>query len=166
MDKGRKFEQAVASLYERMGFDVEANKLMEGKSGACHEIDLYCSDRGKKVAVECKCKDRVEKADIAVFILKLDDLKIKEGHVVAESQFSGNAALTAKTYNINLLDGKELSNLFRKYGIEYSFSSHSTDPLSYTIRSAVNILGEMLSSQKDFKPLLNNYLSGMCHGKE
>jgi len=125
MDKGREFERAVASLYQQMGFDVETNKVMEGSSGASHEIDLYCSNGSKRIAVECKCKDKVEKADIAIFILKLDDLKIKEGHVVVESSFSENAILTAKTYNIHLTDGKELTKLFRKYGVEYKFSSYN-----------------------------------------
>ncbi len=166
MDKGKEFERVVASLYQQMGFEVETNKMMEGLSGASHEIDLYCSNGSKRIAVECKCKDKVEKADIAIFILKLDDLKIKEGHVVAESQFSENAILTAKTYNIYLVDGMELTKLFRKYGIEYRFSTHLNDPFSYMIRSSVNLLDEILTSQKEFKPFLNNYLSGVYYGKE
>jgi restriction endonuclease Mrr len=166
VDKGKNFEKTVASLYQQMGFEVETNKMMEGSSGASHEIDIYCSNGSKRIAIECKCKDKVEKADIAVFILKLDDLKIKEGHVVSESCFSENAILTAKTYNICLVDGKELTKLFKKYGIEYRFSTRSNDPLSYMIRSSVNLLDELLSSKKEFKPLTNNYLSGMCYGKE
>jgi restriction endonuclease Mrr len=166
VDKGKEFERAVSSLYRQLGFEVEMNKLMEGSSGASHEIDVYCSNGSKRIAVECKCKDKVEKADIAIFILKLDDLKIKEGHIVSESSFSENAILTAKTYNIHLTDGKELTQLFKKHGIEYSFSSHSNDPLSYMIRTGLSVLDELLSNQKDFKPLLNNYLSGVCYGKE
>jgi len=34
------------------------------------------------------------------------------------------------------------------------------------IRTGLSVLDEILSSQKEFKPFLNNYLSGVYHGKE
>lgn len=136
---GYDFEEVVASLYMRKGFSVEKNKLMTGKSGVIYELDIYGEKDGLTLAVECKYKShqKVGLEEIALFLLKLDDLDIKEGHFLTNSSFTNNAELVAKKYNIKLVDGEELKGELRKHGIKYLVLPEIESPLVEAIEATL-----------------------------
>ncbi len=124
---GEEFELTVAKLYERLGHDVEVHKIIKGKSGAEHEVDIYTTKRSllrqKATLVECKYRDSREyvgKPEIANFVMFMDDIGIKEGHIVTNSYFSEQASLLGRNYSIRMIDGDELLPMFRKYGIRFN----------------------------------------------
>jgi len=154
MNKGREFEGIVGELFSRMGFYVERNKLMKGKSGAVHEIDVYGETRRsrqkrKRVAVECKYKqngDKVRKSDVANFLLKLEDLGLNEGYLVTNSSFSDYSVKTAGVYNVHLVDSEKLSRLLKKSGLSNYLSflkSYKENTLTDAVLSAINFLDEL-----------------------
>jgi CRISPR/Cas system CMR subunit Cmr6 (Cas7 group RAMP superfamily) len=153
LERGKEFERIVAQLYERMGFEVETNKLLRGRSGAIHEIDVYAvkkykknfgilRNRSREICVECKYKNDgdVTKAEIANFLLKTDDLRIKECYVVTNSCFSEYALIVAKNYGVGVIDGSELDGLCKEYGVKNNLCSCKPTPLTYMINSFVDIL--------------------------
>jgi restriction endonuclease Mrr len=164
VERGKEFERIVAQLYERMGFEVETNKLLRGRSGALHEIDVYAvkkcgggrgsggsfgilrglrkREQEQRICVECKYKNDgdVSKAEVANFLLKMDDLKIKENYVVTNSCLSEQAMIVAKNYGVGAIDGSELTKLCQEYGVKNNLRVGKTTPLSYMISSVVDLL--------------------------
>jgi len=141
---GKKFEGIVGKLYEKMGFTVEINKLLKGRSGALHEIDVYAVKKGlrsREVCIECKYKNDgdVTKAEVANFLLKTDDLRIKDSCVITNSSFSSQAAKVIENYGMNSIDGSELSRLCREHNVKNKLCSKPT-PLNYMISSFVDML--------------------------
>lgn len=123
MKSGREFENLVANLYEKMGYRIEKNKLIKGKSKAFHEIDVYASKgllRKKEVIVECKYREsdsQVEKDALATALMKSDDLSIENIHIVTNSCFNESTKQIAREYGVKLIEREELSKLCIKYGI-------------------------------------------------
>ncbi|OYT41670.1 MAG: hypothetical protein B6U78_02645 [Candidatus Aenigmarchaeota archaeon ex4484_224] len=114
--KGKLFEDLVEEIFKNQGYQTKRNLILEGKSGAKHEIDILAIKGKKKIAIECKYREneeKVGKSEFATFLLKLDDLEIKEGYLVTNSYFSDNVLLLAKKYKIKLIDYSYFSN---KYG--------------------------------------------------
>jgi restriction system protein len=131
MNKGEEFEEVIEKLYRRMGYKVERRKIIKGVSGAKHEIDLYAYKNSlvkKKIAVECKWRENlgIGKKEVAAYLLVLQDIGIKEGHIVTNSLYSKQAELLAKKYNIKLIDGNTLKKLLRKYSIDFGFPSKNS----------------------------------------
>lgn len=136
------FEEMVAKLFELKGYKVEKNKILVGKSGVSHEIDVYSKLKGG-MAVECKyrsCEEKVGKNDVAVFLMKLDDLNIQEAYMVTNSQFDENATKIGRYYNIRMMDGNLLKEEFRKYGIKYRFETILDGPLVRIARSFIRLI--------------------------
>jgi hypothetical protein len=158
VERGKEFERIVAQLYERMGFAVETNKLLRGRSGAMHEIDVYAVKkcrgsagilnrflkRGQeqRICVECKYKNDgdVSKAEVANFLLKTDDLGAKENYVVTNSSFSEQAMIVAKNYGVGAIDGSELGRMCQEYGVKNNLRVGKSTPLSYMISSVVDLM--------------------------
>jgi restriction endonuclease Mrr len=150
---GSEFEKNVAELFRKMGYEVELNKRMIGCSGADYEIDIYGEKRGKfgkaiTMAVECKYKNgqKVETEEVAVFNLKLDELRINEGYMVTNGRFSENAQKVARHYNIETIDGEELERLFKKFDLPYTFKNYDDvldGPIPDAIRSTLELLNKL-----------------------
>ena len=75
------------------------------------------------------------------FLLALDDLGQKDGSVVTNSRYSENALKIGERYNLNLINGEELKNACRKYGIKYNIPDCSNDPVEYLVKTAFDFLG-------------------------
>ena len=138
---GHEFEEMVAKLFEIKGYKIERNKTMVGKSDVPHEIDIYGKLKGIRMAAECKYRsfeEKVGKNDVAIFLMKLDDLKIEEGYMVTNSYFDENAIKIGNYYKIKMVDGKTLKEEFRKYGIPYEFEIIPDSPLVRILKSFVS----------------------------
>lgn len=126
MQNGRKFEKAIATLYEKMGFEVETNKILKGYSGTYHEIDVYAEKKSlfgtKRILIECKYreKDKVGKEDISSIIVKSRDIKCNECAVFTNSEFYESAINISKFCEpkLKLFDGEKTAKLFKKYRME------------------------------------------------
>lgn len=118
MKAGTEYEQFVKSVYEAflaqegLTLNVEMHKILKGKSGANHEIDVYWQFEiaGKiyKTAVECKhYNSTVEKGHVQEFCAKLNDIGNLSG-IMATKKGYQKGALTFGHYNqIEMLIIKE-----------------------------------------------------------
>lgn len=118
MKAGTEYEQFVKSVYEAflaqdgLTVNVEMHKIIQGKSGADHEIDVYWQFEiaGKiyKTAVECKhYNSTVEKGHVQEFWAKLEDIGDISG-IMATKKGYQKGALTFGHYNkIEMLIIKE-----------------------------------------------------------
>ncbi len=118
MKAGTEYEQFVKSVYEAflaqdgLTVNVEMHKIIKGKSGANHEIDVYWQFEiaGKiyKTAVECKhYNSTVDKGHVQEFWSKLDDIGDISG-IMATKRGYQKGALTFGHYNkIEMLIIKE-----------------------------------------------------------
>jgi len=140
---GSEFECFVAQLYSKDGWDAETKKRMVGKSGVEYEVDVYLERGRKKAIVECKYKDYggVSIAEVALLMLKMDDIDIKDGIIVTNSVMPESASLVAKRYGLLYVDGDELKNLARKYNMRMNFRIDS-NPIADVVRSAFNLAND------------------------
>lgn len=152
MNNGYILEKLTAKLYQKIGFNVEQDITLKGKSGSIHQIDLIASKgrwpKKETIFIECKLRTNgyVGKADISNFLLALDDLGQKNGSVITNSYYSENALKIGQRYNLNLVDGKQLKDICRKYGIRYNLPDVNEDPMKYIISSFFDLL--MIGKQK------------------
>jgi len=141
---GSEFECFVAQLYSKMGYNAETKKKMVGKSGVEYEVDVYL-ERGKKKSIaECKYKNYggVSIAEVALLILKMDDIDIKEGIIVTNSAMPEPASLVAKHYGVPYIDDEQLKCLAREYNMEMNFRNTS-NPIADAVMSVVDLAGEI-----------------------
>lgn len=118
MKAGTEYEKFVKSVYETflandgITANVEMHKVIQGKSGAKHEIDVYWEFKvtGKtyKTAVECKhYNSTVEKGHVQEFWGKLNDIGDISG-IMATKKGYQKGALTFGHFNkIEMLIIKE-----------------------------------------------------------
>ena len=75
---GFPFEQYIANLFRKEGYEVETDQVITGHC-VDHEIDLICSTKHEKYMVECKFHGRQElKCDVKVALYvkaRFDDVK-------------------------------------------------------------------------------------------
>lgn len=157
---GSEFECIVAQLYSKMGYDAETKKKIIGRSGVEYEVDIYLErgknlERGKKKAiVECKYKyyGGVSLGEVALFLLKMDDVDIKDGFFVTNSFMTEPASLAAKHYGIPCTDGEQLEPLLRKHDLESKFRKIYRNPIEDAVRSVVDLADEAGILKALFKP--------------
>jgi Holliday junction resolvase len=143
---GYEFEKMVAKLFELKGYEVETNKILVGKSGVSHEIDIYGKLKGTSMAAECKYRsfeEKIDKNDIAIFLMKLDDLNVQEAYMVTNSKFDENAIRIGNYYNIKMIDGSSLKEEFRKYGIRYTLEPVPDSPFLKIVKSFINLTKQL-----------------------
>lgn len=145
---GKQFERIVGKLYCEMGYDVELQKKMRGISGNEHTVDIYIHRksfwRGEKDGiVECKYRDErysIGKSELADFLLLLDDVHVKEAHMVTNSFFAESALTIADKYNVKLIDGVRLRKLLDKHDLSVYLEQHfPDDPFSYMAKSLFDV---------------------------
>jgi Holliday junction resolvase-like predicted endonuclease len=113
---GKHFEENIASIFERMGYQVEMRHHFKEMGGA--EIDLVLTRGNRKVAVECKNYD--ESRDVGIkeirdFKGKLDQINIVTGIFVAATLFSDPAKEYAHSTGIQLWDKNEINERLFAY---------------------------------------------------
>ena len=124
MSYARQFEVLIGELYRRKGYQVELQKTIKGVSGAEHRFDGYCVKgkfRKKSLVFEAKYSmngSPVRIDDFSRFLTAVDDCRIPEGHMITNTYFSDNLISLAVTYNIRLIDGKQLRKELTKYRLD------------------------------------------------
>jgi Holliday junction resolvase len=113
LERGRLLERQVADFFRRHGYEVTNNSVLEGRSGASHEVDVMAVTSDPlmtfRVGVECKAwsapvsKDVVAKHDMVV-----RDLGLNKGIVVALEGASAGALTTARELGIEIWGPDEL----------------------------------------------------------
>ena len=100
LEKGGALEQLIAQVMTANGYVTRTNVIIEGRSGAPHEIDVI----GEKadglttlnVAVECKAWERpIEKDVVFKFAGVLKDIGMREGIIVALGGYRSGADIAA-----------------------------------------------------------------------
>ncbi|MEM5790777.1 MAG: restriction endonuclease [Candidatus Aenigmatarchaeota archaeon] len=132
MNISKQFEVLIGELYKRKGYRVELNKIVQGKSGAKHEFDGYCTKKRKTLVFEAKYSTLpVNLDDFSRFLTAVDDCKIKEAHMVTNSYYSENILSLAIRYNIKLIDGNRLKKELIEYNLDSFIIKNSFSNISF-----------------------------------
>jgi restriction system protein len=108
---GRDFEVFIATLFQKMGFDVEQTKLT-GDQGA----DVIVSKRGEKIAIQAKRSSaRVGNRAVQEVMGSVSIYKALRGIVITNSFFTRSAIELAAANKIELIDKTRLSELIQIY---------------------------------------------------
>lgn len=132
---GFSFEQYVAELFRKQGYDVQTDQVIHGHC-VDHEVDLVCANKHEKYMVECKFHGRQElKSDVKVSLYvkaRFDDVKeawekkrapqFHRAWIVTNTKFTTEAIKFAECRNIKLVgwdypEGDALPDLVAKYGL-------------------------------------------------
>ena len=108
VDRGTKFELAVADILRAKGYSVEHNVNMTGRSGAVHQIDVLaeyqCPLHRDTVIVETKDHGSNISKDTVMKLASIQqDLSVGNAILATTSDFTIGARKTATQYkNLNL----------------------------------------------------------------
>ena len=113
LEKGAELEQRIAQVMTANGYVTRTNLILEGRSGASHEIDVIGAKSDGlttlNLAVECKAWDRpIEKDVVFKFAGVLKDTGMREGIIVALGGFRSGADIAARDNGIQLWGPDEL----------------------------------------------------------
>lgn len=119
--KGEWLERYVFRLLQLAGFEVKFHKLISGKGGIKHEIDLFVeTDDGLKIAVECKDRrsgEKIKKMEFDAFIAKVKEINVDYGLFVISQIDKGEYRKYRKyldVHGIRFIDGTTLEKLWDK----------------------------------------------------
>ncbi|MGH9132402.1 MAG: restriction endonuclease, partial [Ilumatobacteraceae bacterium] len=134
--KGADLEQRVAAFLRDAGYDVRTNVVLEGRSGARHEIDVLAEKSDGftsfRLAVECKAWEHpVEKDVVAKLAHVLGDVGLHKGIVASKGGYRSGAAIAAEQLGIEIWGAEELAQHLGGYG----FASLGSD------RSRISAVG-------------------------
>jgi Restriction endonuclease len=106
-DQGRRLEQLVAAFFERCGYSVRTNEILEGRSGGRHEIDVMAEKSDAlttfRVGVECKAWQMpIQKDVVAKLNYVVNDLGLSKGIVVSLAGSRSGADQAAAELGIEL----------------------------------------------------------------
>ena len=108
---GRDFETFVATLFQKMGFDVEQTKLT-GDQGA----DVIVSKRGERIAIQAKrSAARVGNRAVQEALGSLSLYQAIRGIVITNNFFTRAAVDLAAANKIELIDKTRLRELIQIY---------------------------------------------------
>ena len=113
---GRALEQAVARYFAANGYETSCNQVIEGRSGAPHEIDVLAVRPDPlarvKVAIECKSwRSPIEKAVLSKLDYVMRDCGLNKGIVVSTGGFRSGAERAAAELGIDLWGPDQVSHL-------------------------------------------------------
>lgn len=113
--KGTDLEQRIESFFRLNNYETQRNVILEGRSGAPHEIDVYAKKHDGvtdvSVAVECKAWEApIEKDIVSKLSMELADLGINKGIIVCLRGFTTGAEMTAKQLGIELWGTDDIRN--------------------------------------------------------
>ena len=157
---GRKLEDLVRDILEKMGFRVDQRVLYRNEFGEIvGEFDLLAARGNRIIAVECKnySEKLVGLADLRSFRSKMEDAGIMEGLFVSSTGFTSRAREYAKKNGIILWDKSKLMEKIYDYALEhggvfrYSLKLESALPLNVSYGEAVSnhlINGDLLEPSK------------------
>ena len=114
-EKGHLFERVALEYFVSLGFNVKHNVVLEGFSGAKHEVDILLeSPDGRKGLVEVKNLSRpVSKEWVMKAYSVARDLGLDTIYVVSASGFTAGAQKIAEVLNVKLLDLDRMVEVLR-----------------------------------------------------
>jgi hypothetical protein len=112
-ERGRRLEQDIGAFFQRNGYDVRWNQVIEGRSGARHEIDVMADKSDAlttfRVAVECKAwSSPIEKDVVSKLHYVMGDLGFHKGIIVSLAGARSGAEVAARELGIELWGPTEL----------------------------------------------------------
>ncbi len=117
---GTNLEDMVEKILQDRGFSTETRTKTRGSSGQLNEIDIIAKRNRIVLAVECKNyaeSNKVGIKEIRDFSAKLDDLDVKKGLFITNSDFSqdaiGWATNNLQLKQIDLWNGNKLTENFQ-----------------------------------------------------
>ena len=124
--QGTKFELKVTELLEAYGYKVQHNVVVNGKSGAPHQIDVVAEHRGPLhsdfLVVEAKAYSKGHNIVKDVLMKQLNicsDIGYGGIMIFATSHFASGCHTTAKQYkHVTLIDGDSFASLLRNAGLD------------------------------------------------
>lgn len=145
--QGFSFEKYMGKLFERMGYKVKTNQVIQGKSGITHEIDVVLEKGKERIMVECKHVSRAGywinvQTPLYVYARFLD-LKhhFTKAKLVTNARFSYQSEEYAKSVSLELLSW----NYPKEKPLRILIDEYAVHPV--TVMKTVNndILGKLLS---------------------
>lgn len=111
--RGARLEQAIASYFAHHRYAVQTNLILNGRSGARHEIDVFAEKSDAlttfRVAIECKAwSSPIEKDVVTKLHYVMSDLGLHKGIVVSLAGARSGAAAAADELGIELWGPDEL----------------------------------------------------------
>lgn len=169
--EGFSFEQFVGKIFERKGYKVKTNQVMQGLSGITHEIDVIAEKNNEKLLIECKHHSRQGlwiNVQTALYVYaRYLDLKnnFTGAMIVTNSRFSEQSEMYAKSVGMNLMGwnyphGESLRETVDMYAVYPITVLHSVDN---------NTLGRLLVKNivtvSDILATPNSRLSSIIGGR-
>lgn len=113
-ERGRALEQQIGAFLSQHGYTVRCNVMVEGRSGARHELDVVGDTSDElttfRLVVECKAWQAPIDKDIVYKLAGvLADLGAAKGVIAALSGWTAQAAQVAGQANIELWGPEELT---------------------------------------------------------
>jgi len=121
--KGIEFEKFVVELFRKAGFIVQHNVVLQGKSGAKHQIDVLAMYRTPvtefKVLVECKNWDKPINKDVVMKVYnEVQDLGFDKGIIITQSYPTVDALRSASATNVEIIDRYKLASIIEELGVK------------------------------------------------
>jgi len=161
-EKGTNFEQEVLKLFSLMGYNVERNRLLNGR-----QIDIYGekeSPPGDKIRIAIECKDQegnVSVTDVDSFFTKiypsLNDRSLDRGYIISKSDFSGPAKESAIKNKIVCQTYSELlrSLISFDHYIDYLIDDYNDSPIS---KHYIDLEGSLSASGEGQEIKIESYI--------
>jgi len=114
-EKGHKLEEEVEKYFQLNGYETKRNVVIEGNSGAKHEIDILAEKSDPvtniRVMVECKAWDKpVEKDVVSKTHYVLNDIGAHKAIIVSLHGYRTGAKTAAEKLGIEIWGREELKN--------------------------------------------------------
>lgn len=106
--QGFSFEQFISRLFERIGYKVKLNQLVQGKS-INHEVDLIAEKDDERIMIECKHKSKPGiwinvQTPLYVYARFLDlEGEFSRPGLITNSRFSRQSEIYGESVNMLLL---------------------------------------------------------------
>ena len=110
------FEQLVAALFNKMGYDAKTTKL-SGDQG----VDVVAEKKGRRVVIQAKCyQGSVGNSAVQEVVAGKQFYHANEAFVVTNSVFTKSAIELARANNVELWDRSVLAQMLDRYYVYYS----------------------------------------------
>lgn len=106
---GSLFEDEVAGLFVRMGYHVDKNARLLGRTGMLHDVDIYFQAGGYKFLVECKT------------------------HFTRDNILSAYGKITDLNFDHAFLITRKLPEIMMEYAKQFNLTPIVLDPLKMNV---------------------------------
>jgi hypothetical protein len=150
---GNRLNEVVEQNYQSEGYKTQRNRIMVGKTGRAHKVDILAEKENLTLAIECsKNSHPTSLENLTEFHKKIQDLKL-QGVFAAYSGFTKKASQIAQSQNIETIDNVGLMEKWWALSLGATESNKAqTDTFDNALPVKVNfdkaIKTELLNSNK------------------